>query len=150
MCKLQLTQSTTLPCSSPHSRFNNMALVQRSKNGCWTCRLRRKKCDEGGPPYLNCQMRKIFCHGYGPKPDWKDRGVKEREEANKLLLESRTSGNAAVTVDHSTALPESNTAADLDQLLSSSASTYNWGFEGLDSFAPLELGTFEASEFSHL
>ncbi|KXT08700.1 hypothetical protein AC579_7580 [Pseudocercospora musae] len=62
---------------------------QRSKRGCWTCRLRRKKCFEDGPPCLNCVERDVFCHGYGPKPDWKDKGVKEKREAVRLALSSR-------------------------------------------------------------
>lgn len=64
-----------------------MSARQRSKTGCWTCRLRRKKCSEGGPPCSNCAARGVFCHGYGPKPAWKDRGAMEQEEARKLLAQ---------------------------------------------------------------
>ncbi|KAK7952807.1 uncharacterized protein PG986_008535 [Apiospora aurea] len=66
-----------------------MAPTQRTKSGCWTCRLRRKKCSEGGPPCGTCEARQIFCHGYGRKPDWKDKGEKERQEAMRLQLEAR-------------------------------------------------------------
>ena len=66
-----------------------MSTAQRSKTGCWSCRLRRKKCNEGGPPCANCESRGIFCHGYGPKPPWKDRGEKEKEQASRLRLQSR-------------------------------------------------------------
>ncbi|KAH6623947.1 putative C6 transcription factor [Chaetomium tenue] len=59
---------------------------QRSKSGCWTCRLRRKKCPENGPPCSNCESRGVACHGYGPRPAWKDRGDKEKEEAERLQL----------------------------------------------------------------
>ena len=38
---------------------------------------------------MNCEARGVFCHGYGPKPPWKDRGEKEREQANRLQLQSR-------------------------------------------------------------
>jgi len=68
-----------------------MSLAQRSRRGCWTCRLRRKKCDETGPPCSTCEGRGIFCHGYGPRPDWKDRGDKEKDEAMRLRLQSRSS-----------------------------------------------------------
>lgn len=61
---------------------------KRTKSGCWTCRLRRKKCNEGGPPCDNCEARGVHCHGYGPKPQWKDRGSLEREEARKLQYQS--------------------------------------------------------------
>nr|A0A8J9RZ21.1 RecName: Full=Transcription factor phomR; AltName: Full=Phomopsin biosynthesis cluster protein R [Diaporthe leptostromiformis]BDA39143.1 transcriptional regulator [Diaporthe leptostromiformis] len=62
--------------------------AKRTKSGCWTCRLRRKKCNEGGPPCDNCEARGIHCHGYGPRPQWKDRGALEREEARKLQYQS--------------------------------------------------------------
>ncbi|KAK6810708.1 ustiloxin B cluster transcription factor ustR [Aspergillus parasiticus] len=66
-----------------------MSGAQRRKTGCWTCRLRRKKCNEDGQPCSNCEARGVFCHGYGPKPSWKDRGEREREEAQRLQLISR-------------------------------------------------------------
>ncbi|KAK2031612.1 hypothetical protein LX32DRAFT_613240 [Colletotrichum zoysiae] len=63
-----------------------MAPPQRRRTGCWTCRLRRKKCSEGGPPCETCVTRQVHCHGYGPKPAWKDKGEKERQEAIRLRL----------------------------------------------------------------
>ncbi|KAE8449585.1 hypothetical protein EG329_007915 [Mollisiaceae sp. DMI_Dod_QoI] len=50
----------------------------RSKQGCWTCRLRRKKCDERQPVCSTCELLKITCYGYGTKPDWMDGGPKEK------------------------------------------------------------------------
>ncbi|EQL03797.1 PRO1A C6 Zink-finger protein [Ophiocordyceps sinensis CO18] len=66
-----------------------MSTAQRTKTGCWTCRLRKKKCTEDGPPCSKCHQSGIPCHGYGPRPPWKDRGDREREEARKLRLRSR-------------------------------------------------------------
>ncbi|KIY69100.1 hypothetical protein CYLTODRAFT_421025 [Cylindrobasidium torrendii FP15055 ss-10] len=43
------------------------------KGGCWTCRLRRKKCDEQreGDTCLTCKRLTIECLGWGAKrPDW--------------------------------------------------------------------------------
>ncbi|KAG8817567.1 hypothetical protein FRC19_011276 [Serendipita sp. 401] len=46
----------------------------RAKSGCWTCRLRRKKCDENkrtDGSCETCQRLKIECLGWGAKrPDW--------------------------------------------------------------------------------
>ncbi|KAM5354864.1 hypothetical protein ACJ41O_001510 [Fusarium nematophilum] len=42
----------------------------RTKTGCWTCRLRRKKCDENTPSCSNCVSRSLHCYGYGQKPAW--------------------------------------------------------------------------------
>ncbi|KAJ7285217.1 fungal-specific transcription factor domain-containing protein [Mycena rebaudengoi] len=44
-----------------------------SKGGCWTCRLRRKKCDEEreGDSCRTCIRLTIDCLGWGPKrPEW--------------------------------------------------------------------------------
>ncbi|KAI0395035.1 fungal-specific transcription factor domain-containing protein [Xylariaceae sp. FL0594] len=101
-----------------------MPSSKRSKNGCWTCRLRRKKCNEEGPPCSNCESRGVFCHGYGPRPAWKDRGDREREEAIRLFVESKA---RSITVERRTAsitpsppaasrVPEETTAAPLEPL----------------------------------
>jgi C6 transcription factor Pro1 len=57
----------------------------RSKQGCWTCRLRKKKCDEGRPHCSTCESLSITCYGFGPKPDWMNDGEKERAVANSLI-----------------------------------------------------------------
>ncbi|KAH8798656.1 fungal-specific transcription factor domain-containing protein [Xylogone sp. PMI_703] len=49
----------------------------RSLNGCWTCRLRRKKCDETQPSCLTCNSVGLCCDGYGDVPYWKDGHLKE-------------------------------------------------------------------------
>ncbi|CCF41413.1 PRO1A C6 Zink-finger protein [Colletotrichum higginsianum] len=77
--------------------------AKRLKSGCWTCRLRRKKCEEGGPPCLTCVNRQIHCHGYGPKPEWKDKGEKERQEAIRLRI--RSSRSSAVSAEAFKATP---------------------------------------------
>lgn len=66
-------------------------------NGCWTCRLRRKKCDEERPCCQNCTRLQLDC-SYGQKPAWMDRGVLEREEAlaikNKIAQNTRRRGKS--------------------------------------------------------
>lgn len=66
-------------------------------NGCWTCRLRRKKCDEERPCCQNCTRLQLDC-SYGQKPVWMDRGVLEREEAlaikNKIAQNTRRRGKS--------------------------------------------------------
>ncbi|KAL0953251.1 hypothetical protein HGRIS_004503 [Hohenbuehelia grisea] len=57
-----------------------------SKGGCWTCRLRRKKCDEQreGDSCRTCIRLKITCLGWGPKrPDWmRDKAAVEKYKAD--------------------------------------------------------------------
>lgn len=50
----------------------------RSHNGCWTCRVRRKKCDESSQPCTTCTGLHLMCHGYGPRPFWMDGGSQEK------------------------------------------------------------------------
>ncbi|KAI7555062.1 hypothetical protein KC331_g107 [Hortaea werneckii] len=38
--------------------------------GCWTCRWRKVKCDETGPPCLQCRAKSIACEGYGIRLQW--------------------------------------------------------------------------------
>ena len=53
----------------------------RSLHGCWTCRLRKKKCDETRPLCATCVALELNCHGYGVKPTWMDNGQLQRDEA---------------------------------------------------------------------
>ena len=80
-----------------------MANVLRSQQGCWSCRLRRKKCDEGRPNCTICSNLSITCHGYGPKPGWMDGGVAEKTIADefkrtvKITSRRRTTAVGAMT-----------------------------------------------------
>ncbi|KAH8800661.1 C6 transcription factor [Xylogone sp. PMI_703] len=56
----------------------------RSIHGCWTCRVRRKKCDETRPSCSVCISLELECHGYGPRPEWMDNGILQRDQALKI------------------------------------------------------------------
>jgi hypothetical protein len=56
----------------------------RNQQGCWTCRLRKKKCVEGRPECLLCESLSVTCYGYGPKPNCKDDEKRERAVTNSL------------------------------------------------------------------
>ncbi|KAK0667309.1 fungal-specific transcription factor domain-containing protein [Cercophora samala] len=51
-----------------------MATRTRSSDGCWTCRLRRKKCDEIRPVCEGCSTLGIDCLYSEEKPQWMDGG----------------------------------------------------------------------------
>ncbi|KAK2051607.1 hypothetical protein LY76DRAFT_468898, partial [Colletotrichum caudatum] len=55
--------------------------------GCWTCRLRRKKCHETRPVCQTCTSLGITCYRYGPRPPWMDRGPLEKEKAQSIKFE---------------------------------------------------------------
>jgi hypothetical protein len=63
-----------------------MARDTRSHDGCWTCRLRRRKCDETHPACSQCISSNLTCHGFGQKPEWMDGGAKERTELTAIKL----------------------------------------------------------------
>ncbi|KIM98218.1 hypothetical protein OIDMADRAFT_181709 [Oidiodendron maius Zn] len=58
--------------------------TRRSKYGCWTCRLRKKKCDETQPLCFACISLELECHGYGPKPQWMDNGTFQKAQASYI------------------------------------------------------------------
>lgn len=49
-------------------------------SGCWTCRERHVKCDEGKPTCNRCRKAGVECQGYGIKLVWSDPNTKEREQ----------------------------------------------------------------------
>src|ERR1700748_953554 len=64
----------------------------RSKTGCYTCRIRKKKCDEQKPVCDTCQSRGIVCYGYGRKPEWMEgmRNWKDIMQSNEARLISES------------------------------------------------------------
>ncbi|EWZ00065.1 hypothetical protein FOYG_03976 [Fusarium oxysporum NRRL 32931] len=53
-------------------------------SGCWTCKLRHRKCDLQIPACRECTDRCIPCHGYGSKPTWMDGSAAENEELERI------------------------------------------------------------------
>ena len=56
----------------------------RTTTGCWTCRIRKKKCDDGLPLCGPCTSRQVTCHGYGPKPAWMDSADNQKAEIERI------------------------------------------------------------------
>jgi hypothetical protein len=73
----------------------------RTKQGCWTCRLRKKKCDERRPHCSTCEALSITCYGFGPKPDWMNNGEKKRAVANSFKEIVKHTSRRKATVQHS-------------------------------------------------
>ncbi|KIJ66899.1 hypothetical protein HYDPIDRAFT_108852 [Hydnomerulius pinastri MD-312] len=72
------SDETNSPTTRSRETPNKMPIdlprpASAGKGGCWTCRLRRKKCDEQreGDSCHTCKRLKIKCLGWGSKrPDW--------------------------------------------------------------------------------
>ncbi|KAI3394588.1 hypothetical protein diail_2511 [Diaporthe ilicicola] len=61
--------------------------LARSSDGCWTCRLRRKKCDEARPNCAACAALEISCLYSDEKPEWMDGGTRQAEKAEEVKAE---------------------------------------------------------------
>ncbi|TGO40574.1 hypothetical protein BHYA_0035g00480 [Botrytis hyacinthi] len=68
--------------NTPGSNVDSPIAV-RSNRGCWTCRIRKKKCDEIQPGCSRCKDVNVECH-YGPKPKWIDDPKFAKEELEKI------------------------------------------------------------------
>lgn len=44
--------------------------TERTRAGCWTCRARRKKCDERRPHCTTCTRLGLACDGYAVRLRW--------------------------------------------------------------------------------
>jgi hypothetical protein len=64
--------------------LDNKNNLRRPANGCWSCRLRRKKCDKKWPVCDTCAALYITCHFDVEKPEWMD-GAKRQEEMLERL-----------------------------------------------------------------
>lgn len=60
------------------------AIMRSFPSGCWTCKLRHRKCDLQIPACRECTDRRLPCHGYGPKPAWMDGSAAEHQELERI------------------------------------------------------------------
>ncbi|KAG5951742.1 hypothetical protein E4U53_002391 [Claviceps sorghi] len=56
----------------------------RSSGGCWTCRVRRKKCAENRPECDTCRALEITCFFQEEKPEWMDGGPRQKDMAGRI------------------------------------------------------------------
>lgn len=61
--------------------------AMKSYSGCWTCRLRRKKCDEMRPECRICSSLQITCYYDQVKPAWMDGGAGQMAKAEEVKEE---------------------------------------------------------------
>lgn len=61
---------------------------------CWTCRVRRKKCDRTKPRCNACTVLEITCHYGDSRPEWMDGGEKQNDMAKRIKAEVRQGAEA--------------------------------------------------------
>ncbi|KAF2154539.1 hypothetical protein K461DRAFT_326634 [Myriangium duriaei CBS 260.36] len=66
-----------------------MSGAQLSTNGCWTCKLRKKKCDKAFPTCEECNRLYIDCHHDAEKPNWMDGGTRQEGMTKRIRNQIR-------------------------------------------------------------
>ncbi|KAF8852922.1 hypothetical protein BDZ45DRAFT_599305 [Acephala macrosclerotiorum] len=98
-----------------------MAGGSRSRSGCWTCRLRRKKCDERRPGCETCEKLGIKCEAYGSRPAWMDGGEAEKAKSAEVRRDIKSAtrrDGCSIASSGSHGLgrtPASDSSGDIDQ-----------------------------------
>ncbi|WRT70443.1 uncharacterized protein IL334_007441 [Kwoniella shivajii] len=77
----QTAPSSSSPSNnSPGGRVGTNGKCQRKRSGCLTCRLRKKRCDEGKPSCGACSRLGLDCMGYESKrPVWMNKKEKVKD-----------------------------------------------------------------------
>ncbi|KAF4440342.1 hypothetical protein F53441_12290 [Fusarium austroafricanum] len=61
--------------------------MPRGRRGCWTCRIRHRRCDESVPNCTECSSRYITCHGYDLEPpEWMSDDRLLQEELRRIKV----------------------------------------------------------------
>ncbi|KAF5598647.1 Component of the argr regulatory complex [Fusarium pseudocircinatum] len=63
-------------------------------SGCWTCRVRKVKCDEAKPHCLQCRRKGTQCEGYGVRLQWVNDNDNDAESPNMLPARSKITPDA--------------------------------------------------------
>ncbi|KAK6512462.1 hypothetical protein TWF481_001348 [Arthrobotrys musiformis] len=61
----------------------------RTRTGCWTCRFRKKKCDEARPACEQCSHLRLVCDGYDGQPVWMkdpEKAAEKKAEIKKQMV----------------------------------------------------------------
>ncbi|KAL4922134.1 fungal-specific transcription factor domain-containing protein [Aspergillus aurantiobrunneus] len=79
--------------------------ISRARTGCWTCRARRIKCDEGHPVCRRCARSNVSC-GYGVRLIWHEESI-ARGVCHGRGFSSKKHDQRPETSEKGTALPAS-------------------------------------------
>lgn len=112
---------------APTSSRTSRPVKKRSRNfdGCWTCRLRKIKCDCTKPTCLRCQRAKLECKGYSIVLAWaaplvvnQDNQLVSEKEDKLLLEKERLLLRRAVDLVHFPNLMQYETYSRLNSVVS--------------------------------
>nr|POF14347.1 ustiloxin b cluster transcription factor ustr [Quercus suber] len=72
-----------------------------SSRSCWTCKVRRKRCDGRSPTCSSCAGLQIACHRGEVRPEWMDGGLRQEEMAVWFKCKIKENSHRRRTVNHS-------------------------------------------------
>ncbi|KAJ2975827.1 hypothetical protein NQ176_g5297 [Zarea fungicola] len=102
----------------------------KSWRGCWTCRARRKKCDEAFPNCQTCSALLITCYYTAEKPVWFDNGPLQEEMVKTLKREVKEKAVMRRTLGY---MREADEAASTNPANVSEGGQYTMARRGADS-----------------
>lgn len=108
---------------------------ERTRAGCWTCRGRRKKCDETRPHCLSCASLGLQCEGYDFRLKW---GL------SRAKVSTITSRNVRIKQAQSRS---PSTASPQEHTSSSQALIYHLGKDLYQSLTPLQLEIMQSCTY---
>ncbi|KAK4246843.1 hypothetical protein C7999DRAFT_15041 [Corynascus novoguineensis] len=157
MAAATTTTTKAKPASKAGANANPKQKTQmhrRSRTGCYTCRLRRKKCDEGSPMCSACKHLGLKCEY--KRPMWWSNNDMRRQEKDeiKMIIKRKKLSEKSTTHTHtiqtavgsppglSHSLPTSATFSDpLDRARSASIDSH-FGFNFNSPQSSHEYGPF--------
>ncbi|KAI9852161.1 MAG: hypothetical protein M1838_001624 [Thelocarpon superellum] len=148
----------TGPKTSPTTKSNSK-MHRRSRSGCFTCRLRRKKCDEGKAACKACKHLGLKCEYKRPMWWSNNEQRKQQKETIKTIirrtkLSEKTSQMVSLGGDSppelSYSLPTSDTFSDsLDRNRSvSEDSHFSLGYENYDFSRPTDQPSYYPTPYT--
>ncbi|KAM7208057.1 putative transcriptional regulatory protein pro-1 [Naviculisporaceae sp. PSN 640] len=155
------TSTKTKPASKAGANANPKQKTQmhrRSRTGCYTCRLRRKKCDEGNPMCTACKHLGLVCEY--KRPMWwsnNDARRKHKDDIKMIIkrkkLSEKSSHNIQTSINSppglSHSLPTSATFSDpLDRTRSASIDSH-FGFSFNSPQSAHEFTPFTTPQMPH-
>lgn len=113
----------------------SLTVMQRSSTGCWTCKLRHRKCDELRPICQECRARQLQCHGYGDRPTWLNDERQVQAEMSRIkravkfnVAHSRQSRGKKQTDLKNDSQSDHNTFSGTSEPLACQSQIPNWSF----------------------
>ncbi|KAI1828560.1 fungal-specific transcription factor domain-containing protein [Xylaria intraflava] len=106
---MAVAQPPKSKAARPNTNANPKAKTQmhrRSRTGCYTCRLRRKKCDEGTPMCTACKHLGLHCEY--KRPVWwsnSDARRQQKEDIKMIIKRKKASEKATHTIQTSISSP---------------------------------------------